>query len=84
MWVPASSRWHLRVTVAAMTATYRIEDTAHPTPEFESESISYNEIGFRYQRMSVFTCWDDGEYVTWWPHMESAREWCRERNAGLL
>lgn len=22
-----------------------------------------------------------GEYVTWWPHMESAREWCHKRNA---
>ena len=67
-----------------MTATYRIEDSAHPTPEFREQSVYFNELGFRGLRMAAFTCWDDGEYVTWWPHMESAREWCHKRNAGLL
>lgn len=64
-----------------MTATYRVEDSAHPSDEWRDQGrllwFPENKPG-----LTLYTLWLDGIYRGCTPNRGYARAWCRKMNGG--
>lgn len=73
-----------------MTATYRIEDSVHPTDEWREQCGLFVWERKRYDLllldieempgMTLYTVWLNGVYRGCTPNREFARTWCRKMN----
>lgn len=65
-----------------MTATYRIEDSAHPTDEWHDQCGLFDWFFENKPGMTLYTMWLDGVYHGCTPNRDWARHWCHYLNGG--
>lgn len=65
-----------------MTATYRVEDAAHPSDEWRDQCGLFIWYFGNKPGMALYTMWLDGIYRGCTPSRDNARAWCRYMNGG--